>query len=533
MRKLTMSSSSSFTPKLIPRFFCSATANLRLLQKIINNRESRKSQVEKEVALRARAAEEQQELEKHAQEKSAAAAAFDELKAVQDTLDMDLSELEGHQVLFVARPDEPSVDLDSEDAAAISRAANSLSFGEAFEGQKTAVFRTALASGFILQQAVQRGYVTASTMHAIFSLLAFSADVQLAGAAFRTIQAILGDNPGEFPNTEPSFAVIPFDSTKSVRVDPAIVPTAASILQALRANGYDPDRAVRHNSRDDGREKEVGDEIEKAVRVQSVKLLLHTAAVVCRHCARHLNAAPIALAPTAVADLILAVLHISLDPTSLRLGPDLDEALIALVGSLDVDAWERTAPNLANQIVQLGPSNHARLRLLRNLPADDMRGHRLRQICACSLVRRIIPEKEEKALNKKQKGNEDEAVYAVLTSQWWWNSGKRLVTEVSPIQEAAKRPGEVYSIVDVELLLHVVDMLLWPYALRATAAKAQGASQDEVRAAAGPLNRKNFVDGWLECLREISRNIKALKLEEQAVRSLANKLDNRYQDVID
>lgn len=109
-----------------------------------------------------------------------------------------------------------------------------------------------------------------------------------------------------------------------------------------------------------------------------------------------------------------------------------------------------------------------------------------------------------------------------------FSAPKRLVSDAAPTDGPAS-----HSIADVELLLRLCDLLLWPHALhswRIGGPASRADSDDEEDGGAGAL-APAFVDAWLQFLGGIHRSIKALLPEDQAVKALANQLEITYREM--
>lgn len=478
------------------------------------------------------------------------------LAALQDKLNLgtvDSEVLEGEQVLFPASPEESSLSLDPTFVSQATEALKDLGLYDAalhsmFDGQESSLavtaFKHAVLSGLVATTAVKAGECSDATANALFGILVYAKDMELAGAALRSLICILGENAGQ--ETTRLDAGHSFSSPAAaagdggIMINPGALPSAASILKALQVNGYNSSG---------GDTKPVGDidtnpsqfKPAEGLRIQTLKLLLHTAAALCGHCTTHPDSASPALTPGSVTDLILAVVHMGLDPASLQLQRDLDAACIALLGALSSTDWTTQLPRLADGIAALGPSTRSRLRVLRQLPANEPtgRGRQLQRFVGCIVVERILPGElapSKSAIPKHCMGVPDPE--AVLQGQPWFFNPKGVVAGAS---------NSAHTFFDIELLLHICDVLLWPAAMRAMKQRSgnfTGPSQGfspgiDVLMSGGddPLGldddpiSQEFLTVWCNFLGGLDRSIKTtLQPEEMAVRTLANRLAYRYKE---
>lgn len=121
----------------------------------------------------------------------------------------------------------------------------------------------------------------------LFTLIAYSTDIQLAGAAFVTLLYLMNDE--KLPSLSLESIALPID-TAAEPVKLAAVPGIETIVQALAANGYQPGSGGGDNKKKTEKEEvttkkkknsaEEGDEL----RLQTIKMLVHTAAAVSRYC---------------------------------------------------------------------------------------------------------------------------------------------------------------------------------------------------------------------------------------------------------
>jgi len=261
-----------------------------------------------------------------------------------------------------------------------------------------------------------------------------------------------------------------------------------------------------------------------------MKLLMHLAAAVCRFCSRHEQFASEALQVDSVCDLLLAAILLGLDPSAIRFQSDLRIAAAALLGS--INDWEGKLPQLANLLVSSTPTPAACLRALRQLPADPLdhpRGWQLLQFSGCILLTKAIPGKGMGLARSDVCPD----LQAVLDSQPWFKDPKTLVINATPslaLKKSANR-ATGYTITDVEILLKICNLLLWPYALAAWSPGGGGDQETTIASRPKPLDA-HFLGKWKLFLSGIYRNIKTLQPEDQAVKSYANRLEIVYEDMI-
>lgn len=511
-----------------------------------------KEQAEKRKARRAK--EEKDEAE--AEPESGTAALEAQLRAIEEEANLGARTedfLEVEQVLFPVEPSEAQAPDLGEDpfvaAAAEAAAALGLSDlpigseaptqgGSGPESMHDAVFKQAVISGYVATRAVQEGTCSGATMNALFDLIARSSDMDVASAAFSTLLTALGDAhpPKLWRDAGIMAAGMAAAGTAPIAVDH--VPSARDILGALEANGFDPKQAataakVAAKSGEGGTAAaaaaapENQNNLDPGLRLQTIKLLLHTAAAVCRYCATHPAAAGSALQGDAVGDLLLAVLHMGLDPAALVLQPHLNAAAAALLGAMDEDDWERELPRMAERLSQLGPSPRARLRLICQLDAAPARRRacELQRFAGCLLVEKVIPGKGPKVSAVSTQGGVPDPA-TVLSAQPWFESPKALVMGASTAAAVAKSKG-TYTISDVEVLLRVCNMLLWPSALRAfSEGRGMGTLGGDAWVPAIPS--EEFVTAWTAFLGGVYGNIKKLQPEDQAVKAYASRLQMTY-----
>lgn len=142
-----------------------------------------------------------------------------------------------------------------------------------------------------------------------------SLDTETAGAAFVTLMALMGDDAAAgLSSSSAASGLLPLDAHFGVpgaapgEALPACkldcVPTDGQLMDALRANGYSPQaggssggrggrQPVEQRQQQQGAagpagagQQEEGARPPKMVRVQAIKLILRTAAAMCRYCAK-------------------------------------------------------------------------------------------------------------------------------------------------------------------------------------------------------------------------------------------------------
>jgi hypothetical protein len=583
-----------------------------LLQKLAANKKKRNA---------AREAEAQQRAAIEESERRAAAANFaaDELPltprrpARPDTTLADITDLEdklglggcssdyldSEKILYATEPEEPTSEVDASVAAATKEALTTLGlyntaltayFQDEERIMASEVFRNSVISGVIASQAIKHKHCSDETAAGLFSLLAFSSDGELAGGAFRSLLCILGEdttctgtgldasygfdlNTGKNANRND-------EKEERFELSVTAVPSAATILNALEKNGYlfNTNGAINPKEKDDNKGDSMEEEGEKekeqapeTIRVYNIKLLLHTAIAVCNHCARKPEAAKNVLPSSDVCNLLMAVMYMGLDAAAVRLQPDLDAACIALLGALTDDEWSLKLPLLSKRIAEMGRNSRLGLRVLRQLPSDDVsvrnRVRQLQRYAGCILVEKILPGKlapKSSAIPSRGLTGAPDPT-DILLAQPWFRNPKAVVTgalSAPPKPTAtAEEKAEAYTTFDVELLLHFCDLLLWPSALRAVKERtaAIGASSPspvkqnsmkmitppppeddeemlDVAAEDGgeePELSAEFLAAWSTFLTGIVRNIKTLQPEEMAVKTLASRLEFKYKETVE
>lgn len=452
------------------------------------------------------------------------------------------------------------------------------------------VFRNAVVSGVVATQAIKQKHCSDETASALFSLLAFSSDGELAGAAFRSLLCMLGEDTihsgtgvdagyGFGTNTGRDSS----SSSSSVKLSVNAVPSAAAILQALEQNGYMPaghgGKKRQREEKAKGKEEEVNEEeeskdeeqIENTLRVHAILLLLQTSVAVCNHCIRNPKAAKKALRSSDVSNLLIAVMSMGLDAAAVRVQPDLDAACIALLGAFTDKDWKVQLPLLSKRISEIGNSSSSRLRVLCQLPADDLsvryRVRQLQRFSGCILVEKILPAN----LNSSSSAIPPRGLVGapdptdILLSQPWFRNPKAVVSgAIAPSSVTGKPSPTAYMTSDVELLLHLCDLLLWPSALRAVKDRyvAHGAlspspiKQKSMRMITAPDDDETMLDAedddgggttfekepklsaeflaaWSTFLTGIVKNIRTLQPEEMAVKTLASRLEFKYRETVE
>ncbi|KAL4444594.1 hypothetical protein ABPG77_002411 [Micractinium sp. CCAP 211/92] len=459
------------------------------------------------------------------------------------------------------REAEPKLDLDPGYLQQLSAAAQELGLGlDVDAGLQQEAFCCALRSGFVQAALMQRGEAGRPLLSALFAAMTSSPDAETAGAAFVVLMALLGDgsvpSPGAGaggwpPDVDRQLAGLTLDAhyglpaalatggaAAQARQTPcrlACVPTDAQLLQALQENGFHPGgppagppaggRAPRQQQQQQasgpagGGQRQGQQEQEEpalVLRLQTVKLVLHSAAAVCRYCRRHPAAAAAALSRKGVSELLLAALQLELDPSANQLQEQLDAAVAELLDALDASDWQRKLPQLAERLADMGPSHTARLKLLRKLPTQRARGLALQQFGAALLLERLLPAGHKlagkSAINRRDPAALNPA--AVIAAQPWFNDPKALVAGAASGEAQAPRGG--YSIETVGLILKACHLLMWPHMLSYAAGEPSCASE-------------SFQAAWHGFLLGIQKHIRSLQPEDQTVKTLASYLDLEYQ----
>lgn len=603
---------SSHNRSLLP--FCRApNETIALLQKLAANKKKRNAAREAEAQQRAAFLEsEQRAAEQDAtvttttilgsRRAARADATLTDISALQEQFGLggySTDYLDTEKILYSAEPAEPTLDVDANVAAATKEALTSLGlynsaliayFQDEDRIMTSEVFRNAVISGVVATQAIKKKHCTDETASALFSLLAFSSDGELAGAAFRSLLCMLGeDTIHRGTGVDAGYG---FDtnqgrdssSLSSMELSIDAVPSAAAILHALEQNGYMPagHKGKRYlGEKQDGKDtsEELNEEegtkdeehVENTLRVNAILLLLQTSVAICNHCIRKPEAATKALPSSDVSNLLIAVMYMGLDAAAVRLQPDLDAACIALVGALTDDDWILQLPLLSKSISEMGKSSRSRLRVLCQLPVDDLsvryRVRQLQRFAGCILVENILPAN----LNSLSSAIPSRGLIGapdptdILLSQPWFRNPKAVVSGATPPSSVtAKNSPPAYTTSDVEILLHLCDLLLWPSALRAVKDRyvASGAlspspvKQYSMRMIKAPEDDEEMLDAnddddsgtnfekepklssefmaaWSAFLTGIVKNIRTLQPEEMAVKTLASRLEFKYKETVE
>ena len=545
-------------------FPCSPRSSLKLLQKLAASKKRRDAAREAEKQQREEAEEEAAnaaERESSPMDIATTGNALEEIAALQQKLGLSLLEgevLEGEQVIFPASPEEQSLALDSDFVNNATQALKDLGIYDAalnsmFDEQEASViaFQNAVLLGFVAATAIKTGECSDATAASLFSIMATTKNMELAGAASRTLLCMLGEEIAQdTARLDPGHAFTDPAGHRDITVNPEALPSAATILEALKINGYSSSSGEDTNEEintDPSQFKPV-----EGLRIQTIKQLLHTAAAVCHHCATHPDSDMPALDPGSVSALILAVVHMGLDPTSLQLQRDLDAACTALLGALSKSEWTKQLPILADKIAALGPSTRSRLRILRQLPANEPtgRGRQLQRFVGCIVVEKILGGKlapTKSTIPKRCMGMPDPE--AVLQGQPWFTNPKGVVAGATNSAAAvAANPLKTHTFFDIELLLHICDVLVWPAAMRAMQDRQgnydgpsqgfspgidvlQAGGDDPTVGDDGPLSYE-FLSGWCNFLSGLDRYIKTLQPDEMAVKTLANRFSFRYKEAV-
>ncbi|KAL4856914.1 hypothetical protein ACK3TF_002954 [Chlorella vulgaris] len=483
----------------------------------------------------------------------------------QITLGVNLEEFREHETVLLALPpgEEPaSCELSEGYLEAVQAAAQTLGLDLAQEAAAADqqeqlllqdMFRCGLRSGFVRTIALQRGEVGRPLVQALHTTMTQSPDAETAGAAFVTLMALMGDAAGSGyggssgaagnPSSGPSSGVDSIADCLMLEAHyglPAVqgggapppaaalacIPSDAQLLEALRANGYrSAGKGSKQQQKGGGPEggpagTAGGGEEETSVRLQTVKLILRTAAAVCRYCRKNPEAAATAGATSreGLAELLLAAMHMGLDKAATQLQRDLDAVVLELLAAFEEADWQRKLPQLAERLMDMGPSDAARLKLLKKLPMGHPRGMALQQFAAVCLLERLLPAAQQgsarSAVNRRAADALDPV--AVISAQPWLADPKALVAGATSGGGKAPRGG--YLIGVLELLLKVCHLLLWPHMLTHV--------QDEPSCMTAA-----FLDDWLRFLLGLQKHIKNLQPEDQAVKVLATYLELEYRSL--
>lgn len=576
--------------------YCSIDANKKLLLDMLRRR---KQDEVKKAKAEARTAELKKELERTPSNLASASLEELVALQEDATLNLHMEEyLETEQVLFTAHPQEPTLDLsnDTPFASSAHTAVSSLGLDIPSPHISTdtsnivdAIFRHSLVSGATVSQIQSTKACNKTMLNSLFNLMAYSPDEEVAGAALYTLLVALGVDGQPFMLLD---AVPTPSADASIHLE-AIFSTQ-DILHALKINGYSqkgqPNSGKQHavstaaaTPADANKDASLlaaskaaeGEEI----RLYAIKLLLHAAIALCSHCRRHPAKVSQALPRDATAELLVCILHLHLDPCALRLQDDILASTSVLIEGMDAVDWERKVPGIAEKLCSLGPSHHARLHLLRSIPVEEnigassqndtmdkgkpsvltvgiSRAMELRQRVGCLILEKIIPPigafkkdttKKASSLSSSSKRNGPPPNPAdIISSQQWFSKPKVLIQGASlhPGNKSSKNAGKsgpsspsssAYCMSDIETLLKLCHMLLWPYLLRLwsfhqdidpvygldRASKESDISSKVLVSA--------FVSEWTVFLSGIRRNVKGLQPEEQSVRALANQLEMEYK----
>jgi len=477
-----------------------------MLSRIIANREARKVAREQDEIQRQRAAEHQQIAN---EEKDANEHGFQELKSLQQEMDIETFEdgcFEEYQVIFPPpfppQQDEPEVTFAADDIM-LPLVESMQELG--LQVERSDLARHAVLSGYFeesLKSWHQRGAQPQSFIgKGLFTLLTQTSDISLAMSIFQTLKAyykLIGKQGGD----------------TTTRGSQAAVPSASSMIEAFIYNGYDRQRAAAQyqESKDEGVvQKMNGDH---PVRSETLKLVLQSIATVCEYCGTCPASRSVAFPPQDTSRLVIIILHLFMDSASLQLVPYIIPACRELLAMYNDDIWKEECAVIAREVVSsLYPTKRMQTRLVKMMDLlETSRALQLQQTVACVMLQNLIPT-QEREMAQQHSGNLDD-VAKFLSNLPWWKDGKSLVVH----------NRDDFLITDVELLLILCDVLLWPHALEILNGRVH---------AAGPLLSSKFKQDWFNLLRDIRRNIKSLKLEYKSVQTLADRLDLRYQEVLD
>eukprot|EP00887_Chlorella_sp_A99_P003165 scaffold9.g3165.t1 len=393
--------------------------------------------------------------------------------------------------------EEPDADLDGSYLQAAAAAQQALGLSDLFAQlaaedpqAHAAMFRHGMQRGFAQHTALLSGSASGATLGTLFATLARSADSAAAGAAFTALLCLLGDRPalralaldaayGLPPPGSPLYA----SALRAVALGP--LPTAADILAALKFNGYRGaagsgggagGAAAAASQRDEAGQGE--GERKGVKRIHAVKLVLQTAAALCRHAATQGPAAAAALLPPEpLADLLVAVAHLGLDTDARLLQADLEAAAPLLLAAFAPGAWDAALPALAECVAGLGATPLAKLKLVKSLPAGLPRGFALQQRAAALVLQRHIPGSAPAPAKSKPAGRGGKArgggaaasasaaldPVSVISALPWLRDGKALVDSAAA-EACTAAPGQ-HTMRDVSLLLEFCDLLLQPHAV--------------------------------------------------------------------
>lgn len=523
--------------------------------------------------------------------------------------------LNGEQVVFPSNPEEPHIDLSGTAVftqhtsafASLFGPSSTSTFSDAALATATATasFKQSLVSGAFIASTMMQKKSEAKIVEALFALVACSADTQLAGAAFQALYRILYSGSSSSASTNTKTKMHAMVSTLGASLDPGFplcveqgvgkhqaiaiegldrcLPSPKMILDALKKNGYDPSRAVgvdveAEEDEEDERVGVVGDKDAKkstkhdkkqqhagefgGLRVHAIKLLLATASLLaCSPTTRALFPSD----PSSLSDLIVAVLHLGLDPISLRVQEAIDIAVSSLVSAFpSAEVWSYEAPRIARRLLTLGPSSLARLRLLRQIPTFDFdhgcRGRQLQRYTGCLLLENTLPKRNPLLPKISAIPTRKGAAMVpsnILLAQPWFRNPKGLVLGVrkgaAQSSAKAKQQGQGYGMVDIEVLLHICDLLLWKAAMKQQKKNLKmGVASPPPSAGPGSADvvmmddeeeegdgegeeelSNDFLRVWYAFLAGLQRNIRALNPEDMVVKTMASGFEFRYKDALD
>lgn len=486
-----------------------------MLNKIIANREARKAAREQdEIQRKQIAAEQQQRIANDGKDAARDHHGFQELKSLQQEMDIETFEdgcFEEYQVIFPlpcsSLQEKPIVSFASENIMMpLKKSMQELGL----EVDDNQLARHAILSG-IFADFLKKGHLESPSFigKGLFTLLAQTSDLSLGLAALKTLVAYYKkrEEAGE-------------QETRGLQ-GMGDVPSATTMVEAFIFNGYDRQRAAaRYKEANSEGNDSNGNKDEKLaghMRTESFKLILESIVPVCEYCTACPAAKSVAFAAQDTSRLVLVVLHLFLEPTAHQLFPSIIPAcdrLLSMYG--DDNIWKDECAGIAREVVSsLYPTKRMQTRLVKMLDLlETPRALQLQQTVACVMLQKLIPTAEPSLVTTTQQSDNFDDVAKILSSLSWWKDGKSLIVH----------NRDDFSITDVELLLILCDVLLWPNALEIISGRAQ---------AAGPLLDSKFRQEWFHLLRDIRRNIKSLKLEHKSVQTLADRLDLRYQEVLD
>jgi len=434
-------------------------------------------------------------------------------------------------------------------------------------------FSQAVRSGLIYARLSSAKVCNAQYTDALFKLIAYSTDGAVAGAAFSTLAAMLGYELAKGTvSLDPTFTSLVLSnnnksSKSSVKIEG--LPSAADLLEAFAANGYkvpearkkpqtkekakkgkDEAAAEEGEYEDDGGAAAVGKTMGKKkggdsrdlpqLRIQTLKLLLHTVAAISLH------PTSVTWSREGLSDLLLLSIRMQLDPEAIRLQDDSDAAIRAVLNVFEDSDWNMKLQHLANKLALVGPGNWSRLRLLRSIPVKNhARAFALQQFTGCVLLDKIIPPKGggtggTKSLTGRGGVADLDPMKVISSSQPWFSDPKKLV-EMATSGGSGAPPRDGYLIEEVELLLRICHVLLWPHVVKKYCPLAPPSSSssfgDECNnkkkgddGVKEGLLTEEFMSAWDGFLGVILRNIKAMQVEDQAVKAFANWCQLEYKE---